>query len=282
MADADAPRTGPITDATVPAREAATIVLLRDGADGVEVLMQQRHLETDFVGGALVFPGGAVDPGDATLPDDLVADADIPRVAAAFRSEPGAARAILVAAAREAFEEAGVMLAVDAAGDEVVPEQLDETDIVAAREALASRDKSQGDLPGLLTSRGWRLSLSALRPYAWWVTPDGLHRRYDTKFFVTSVPTGQDRTASADEVEVVNARWLRPSDALAMEADGSATVIFPTRRVLADLAEHDDVASVLARVDGSSTTIERLQPRIVTIDGQVMVTLDDGTPPEAP
>jgi 8-oxo-dGTP pyrophosphatase MutT (NUDIX family) len=264
-----------------PARDAATVLIVRDAADGLEVLLQERHVETDFVGGALVFPGGAVDEGDGMLDPGLWTGADPAAVGTALGADASGGLALLVAAAREVFEEAGLLLAVDADGVPVPAELLTVEDVARTRGELAARDAG-GDLPGLLRRHGLRLDLGDLVPWAWWVTPEGMHRRYDTRFFVTPVPGAQRGSATSDAVETTSARWLRPADALAAGLDGRHTIIFPTRRVLADLSRHDTVAAAMAAARAGVPSIARLQPRVLREAGRVLVTLDDGSPPEEP
>lgn len=266
---------------TRPTRDAATVLLLRDGDSGLEVLMQERHLETDFVGGALVFPGGAVDPDDGDLPPGRWRGADLARVGAALGADEAGALALLVAAARETFEEAGLLLAVDADGSTVGADLLARPDVAAVRAELAARDDG-GDLAALLEAHDLVLDLGALEPFAWWVTPEGMHRRYDTRFFVTAVPAEQADAASGDAVETMSARWLQPAQVLEDGRAGRWTVIFPTRRVLEQLAAFDDVAAVLDAARGDRLGIERIQPEVVRVDGRVLVQTGDGRPPEEP
>ena len=272
-------RVGEHDGQTRPAVDAATVVVVRDGAAGLEVLVQERHVETDFVGGALVFPGGRVEDADRDLDPSLVAGGDPAEVGARFGTDERGGRGLLVAAARESFEEAGVLFAVDAQGDPVDGALLDEPDVAAARAALAARD-DRGDLAALLRDRALRLTLDAYHPFAWWVTPDGMHRRYDTRFFVAAVPAGQVDTATSDHVETTSARWLTPAACLDGHETGRFTVIFPTRKVLGELAEHARVADLLDAIAGR--TPDRIQPTIVTVDGQVLVQHPHGGPPEVP
>ena len=262
-----------------PAHDAATVIVVRDGPGGLEVLVQERHVETDFVGGALVFPGGRVEDGDRDLDAELWRGGDPAEVGRLLGTDERGGLGLLVAAARESFEEAGVLFAVDGQGEPVDAALLDDPDVAAARAALAARD-DRGDLAALLRERGLRLTLDAFRPFAWWVTPDGMHRRYDTRFFVAAVPPGQVDTATSDQVETTSARWLTPDDCLAGHTDGRFTVIFPTRKVLAELAAHDDVEHLLATT--ADRRPPRIQPTIVEVDGQVLVQHPHGGPPEIP
>lgn len=262
-----------------PALDAATVIVVRNGDEGLEVLVQERHVETDFVGGALVFPGGRVEDTDRDLDPALWTGGDPSVTGARFGTDERGGLGLLVAAARESFEEAGVLFAVDADGAPVGGDLLDEPDVAEARAALAARD-DRGDLAALLRARGLRLTLGAYHPFAWWVTPDGMHRRYDTRFFVAAVPPGQEDTATSDLVETTSARWLSPAACLDGHESGRFTVIFPTRKVLAELADHATVADLLAVIADRSP--DRIQPTIVQVDGQVMVQHPHGGTPEVP
>ena len=272
-------RVGEHDGASRPALDAATVIVVRDGPTGLEVLVQERHVETDFVGGALVVPGGRVEDADRDLDPALWQGGDPADVGARLGTDERGGRGLLVAAARESFEEAGVLFAVDSSGAPIDGALLDEPDVAGARAALAARD-DRGDLAALLRRRGLRLTLDAFHPFAWWVTPEGMHRRYDTRFFVAAVPPRQVDTASSDQVETTSARWLTPGDCLAGHSDGRFTVIFPTRKVLADLAAHDDVASLLAAATDRRPA--RIQPTMVEVDGELLVQHPHGGPPEVP
>ena len=272
-------RVGEVDGRSRPALDAATVIVVRDGAEGLEVLVQERHLETHFVGGALVFPGGRVEDDDRDLDPVLWVGGDPADVGARLGTDERGGLGLLVAAARESFEEAGVLFAVDADGRPVDGALLEEPDVAGARAALAARD-DRGDLAALLRARGLRLTLDAYHPFAWWVTPQGLDRRYDTRFFVAHVPPGQVDTASADHVETTSARWLSPDACLAGHVDGRFTVVFPTRKVLEELAGHDDVTGLLAAIEGRRP--DRIEPTLVEVDGAFLVQHPHGGPPELP
>lgn len=264
---------------TRPAVDAATVVVVRDGPGGLEVLVQERHVETDFVGGALVFPGGRVEERDRDLPSDLWVGGDPADIGDRLGTDERGGLGLLVGAARESFEEARVLFARGPDGALVGSDVLDDPDVEAARAALAAREAG-GDLAALLRDKGLTLDLGGFHPLAWWVTPAGLHRRYDTRFFVAVVPGSQRDTARADRVETTSARWLPPAACLAGGEDGRFMVIFPTRRVLAELAEHGTVSDLLQAVDGRRPP--RIQPEIIEVDGTVMVQHPHGGPPEIP
>jgi len=206
----------------VPVRDAATVMLVRDGDDGVEVFLMRRHLRSVFTAGAHVFPGGAVDESDH------VAGAD----------------PFVVAAIRESFEEAGALLALDGEG-----ELADLRDPEVAERFAAHRLAVHGGeraLLDILEDEGLRPAYGALHFFSRWITPPGAPRRYDTRFFVAAAPPHQ--TYVHDDVELIESDWFRPRDALDRFRAGELELIRPTEVSLEALAVHDTVADVLASV----------------------------------
>ncbi len=208
------------------AAPSATILLLRDGAEGIEVFMVVRNYQIDFASGALVFPGGKVDPGDA-------AEAVRRRCRGADGLDEEAIT-LRVCAVREVFEECGVLLA-DRGADTFA-------DAEAVRAAVHSGDM---DMDGLMSAHDLHLDLSALVPFAHWITPDVMPRRYDTHFFLARAPKRQD--AQHDGNESVDSVWINPGRALREAEDGKWTIIFPTRMNLMKLAESATVAEAMER-----------------------------------
>lgn len=263
------------------ATPSASVLVVRDGDAGVEVLMLERHLDSDFVGGALVFPGGKVDPADAALPAHLGQDVDDvdADVAALGVDDAAQARAFRAAAVRETFEEAGILLAHHRDGRPVTADDLADEAARAARAGLVDRGPVDA-FHAWLDAAGLVLDLGALAPWSWWVTPVGVHRRFDTRFFVATVPPEQRDGAAIDAVEVTSARWTTPRDAVAAHHAGAATVIFPTRCNLDDLAVHgraDDAVAAARR-----RPLTRILPTVTVEDGRPLVHHPDGRAPEAP
>jgi 8-oxo-dGTP pyrophosphatase MutT (NUDIX family) len=190
-------------------------MLLRDGADGLEVFVLRRTTAAAFAGGMYVFPGGRVDDADG--------DGDL-----GYR----------VAALRECFEECGVLLARDAAGAHVAD----------GHPALARRhDVHDGgvDLRALCDEHGLTLDLDDLPWVAHWITPKGeTARRFDTRFFVAVAPVEQ--TSQHDDTETVASEWVRPADALRRQREGELMMMPPTIANLQFLAEHADAAGAMA------------------------------------
>lgn len=198
-------------------RQAATVVLLRDGEDGLQALLVRRHGQSGFMPGATVFPGGKIDRED----QDATALGRLPSLPGLSREE---VRAVLVAAVRELHEEAHVLLAVDARGDGVTLEQVQafSAEIDAKRQGhrLAS-----ADWHAALRARSWRIDLRGLAVFAHWLTPPSEARRFDTWFVAAPLPQGQ--AAALDPHETTDLQWLRPAEALQAHRDGGALLLPP-------------------------------------------------------
>ncbi|HEY1246018.1 MAG TPA: NUDIX hydrolase, partial [Hyphomicrobiaceae bacterium] len=200
----DGPRDLPGTP--VSARPASTAAILRDGPGGIEVFMVVRHHEIDFASGALVFPGGKVDAQDA---DEAWSD-----LAPAAPAAPD--RAFLVAAGRETFEEAGLVLARRRGAADLVDASTADRLVEAHRARLLRGDASFADV---LRSEGLTLALDLMVPFAHWVTPEAMPKRFDTHFFLIAAPVNQ--LGAHDGGESVEGLWIAPSQALA-EAQAGA------------------------------------------------------------
>ena len=240
---------------------AATVVLMREGADGPEVLLLRRNRATGFVPGAYVFPGGRVDSGDGEDAlvgrwDGLTAQGARSRLGLGADADPPAI-AYYGAAVREAVEETGLLPGV-VMGDGVGSggDERGASAILDAREALLG---SGVPFARVLRDLGARLDGAAVEYIAHWVTPAIEPRRYDTRFFAAKVAAGS--TAVYDEREMTDAVWLTPRAALALHRDGRLPMIFPTIRTLEDLRDFATVDELLAHYRGR--TIARVQPEIV-------------------
>ena len=239
-----------------PLRPAATVLLLRPSADGTpEVLMLRRHGRSGFAANVWVFPGGVVDERDGDVPPQRIDGLDAGREAARLGWDAGRLTTYAVAAARETFEEAGVLLARDAAGR---PVDTARDDVVALRAALNERG-SDADFTAWLADEDLTLELGSLTPWLRWVTPIQEPKRFDTLFFLATMPEGA--IARHDDIETTETRWITAADALA--AGGDFPVIFPTARTLGWMAAHDTLAALRAHAAGLAT-IEPLQPHIFT------------------
>lgn len=248
------PPTMKFTDQEVSLRDAATVVLLRDGSDGLEVFMLRRNLDSDFVGGAYVFPGGGVDTADreADLDDICVGRNDTDASTAVDLDRGGLG--LWIAAIRESFEEAGLLLAYDEHDD------LVDLDTDADRWARHRRLVDAGDrsILEVCETEKLRLAVDRMHYFARWITPEGPVRRYDTYFFLAAAPTEQ--TPLHDDRETIDNRWLRPADGLHRVLAGELTMLPPTISVLEALRDFDTVDDAIAavrRIDAVPTILPR-------------------------
>src|SRR4051795_11500729 len=210
----------------VELRDAATVLILRDGepdADGdtLEVFMLRRNLKSDFVGGAYVFPGGAVDPEDRHENLEPVCVGRTDADASARLGIERGGLAFWVAAIRESFEEAGVLLAYDADGAIVDLDDAASAERWAAHRAAV--DTGELRLVDLCEAEGLRLAVDGIHYFGHWITPEGAPRRYDTRFFLAAAPTNQ--TPLHDDHEVIANTWLRPADAIARAKSRELTMM---------------------------------------------------------
>jgi 8-oxo-dGTP pyrophosphatase MutT (NUDIX family) len=253
-------------------KQASTVLLLRDGAAGLEVYLLRRTKGMPFAGGMTAYPGGGVDPRDADTEIGWVGPSPA-EWAAAFGCDEPMARELVCAAVRETFEEAGVLLAGDpdgGSGPGGVVLSVSGDDWEAQRQALLSRELSLTDL---LAGRGLALRSDLLRPFAHWITPPIEPRRYDTKFFAAALPVGQEARDVSGEAD--EAQWLTPSAALAEHRAGSRPMLPPTIHTLSQLQAFPDVAAALA--GSPPEPLRPISPTFVEeADGRWAV-LDDGT-----
>ena len=219
---------------TAPPRDAATVVMLRDTAQGLEVFLVKRHGASDVMGGAYVFPGGKLDAADAQLDSERHLDQS-PAALHTALGEPdidvSTAKGLYVAALREAFEESRVLFAQGAPGAPSVHAAL-----------------QRGALPfnQMLAELALRLQTREVLPWSRWITPrmpSISTKRFDTRFFVAAVPSDQE--ARHDDHETTASVWLHPRTALAHYWSGQIELAPPQIMSLAHLARHTTVHSVL-------------------------------------
>ncbi len=209
---------------------AATVLIVRDGENGLELFMVRRHHQIDFASGALVFPGGKTDPQDEDRRLHLLCDGPEDDLCV-YR----------IAAIREAFEECGVLLARTADDQALVS-----GDHVAELDAWRNRiHKGEASLHDLLTGEHLRLACDLLIEFAHWVTPPLMPKRFDTWFFL--VPAPRDQLLIHDGHESVDSVWIRPDDAIRAAKDGTHTIIFPTLCNIEKLAVSNSVDDALDR-----------------------------------
>jgi len=218
-----------------PVRPAATLALVRDGASGLEVLLLQRTWQAAFLPGYFVFPGGAVDRRDPDL-RALSSGGDDATISQTLSLDEGGVD-YMIAALRECFEEAGLLLAVDARGRLLTRQH---PALSAGREALRRERLS---FRALCQQHGLGLPLDRLAYLGHWQTPPGAPRRFDTRFFVALAPP--DQTAAHDGSETIAHRWQAPGEVLAEHRRGELALGYPTLRTLRLLADFATAESLL-------------------------------------
>jgi 8-oxo-dGTP pyrophosphatase MutT (NUDIX family) len=252
--------TGAVSDA--PARpptpqEAAAIILTRDGPAGLEALLLQRHPKSRFSPGAFAFPGGRLEAVDSA-PGVVARCRGLGRTEAARRlrdvQPPERAVGIWVAALRELFEEAGMLLAY---GPNEWPVSAAFLEGVRAQRTRCREDSAA--FGRLLAERDLTLATDRVAYWAHWITPEERPIRYDTRFFVAAA--WADQVVEPDGLEMVAAQWIRPDDALVRHEARELVLPLPTQRILASLSEHGDVAALLAAAGGRD--IRSIRPRII-------------------
>lgn len=249
--------------APAAARDAATVVIVRE--EPVEILMLKRPGTMAFAAGAYVFPGGRVDPADA---DRRIGWYGTPpeEIGSMLGASPEQARALVVAAVRETYEESGILLAGRPDGGTVIPSgpgwEADRTALNAGELAFAD----------LLVRRSLVILADRLVPWARWVTPAAEPRRYDTRFFAAIVPPGQ--TADGHLAEADKIAWTAPGAALDAARAGEIMLLPPTAATLSEFAAAGDVAGFL----GQRREITPIQPRILVTGGQAWLEVPGGVP----
>ncbi|MEU5917432.1 NUDIX hydrolase [Streptomyces sp. NPDC047141] len=238
----------------VEPRRAATVLLLRDGATGPDVHMLRRRTSMAFAGGAYAYPGGGVDPRDEQ-PVRWAGPSLETWAARLGLDDPAQAQAVVCAAVRETFEEAGVLLA-GRTEDGVVGDTTDE-DWERDRVALVARELSFADF---LDRRGLVLRSDLMGAWARWITPEFEQRRYDTWFFVAALPAGQrTRDVSGEADRTV---WIRPAEAAAGYDRGELTMMPPTISTLRTLEPYGTAADALVAAAGQDMAPVLAQARL--------------------
>ncbi|WP_167001211.1 NUDIX hydrolase [Mumia sp. ZJ430] len=244
------------TDA-VPPKDAATVVLLRDGVYGVEAYLMRRQRSMAFAPGMYVFPGGGVDPRDSDV-DVTWAGPTPQQWADRFGCDTAVARALVCAAVRETFEEAGVLLA--GPDSDTVVSDTSGADWEADRQALESHTLAFSDF---LARRELVLRTDLLAAWTHWITPVFEPKRYDTRFFVAVMPHGQRVGTLTGEAD--HASWMPLRAALASVDSGEMAMLPPTAITCNEIAAMPSADAVLA--SAGARTIVPIEPRLVEIDG---------------
>ena len=240
----------------VTPRPASTILLLRDSAtvaSEIEVFMMVRHYEIDFNSGALVFPGGSVDKGDK----EIIAD---PALYSGADGLDAGALSFRIAAIRETFEESGILLARPSGSTALIDARR-----ASEIEAINRADLCDGKISFLkvLTDNGMLLALDELVPYAHWITPEGMPKRFDTWFFLAAAPPEQ--AGAHDGKESTDSIWVSPREALAGGESGRFKLPFPTTRNLIRLGKQPNVKAALDDIKGKP--IVTVMPVMTKLNG---------------
>ncbi|MGH3733163.1 MAG: NUDIX hydrolase [Acidimicrobiales bacterium] len=243
---------------TLVPRLAATVLTLREAPNGYEILMLRRNVRSEFMGGVFVFPGGAVDDDDVAVPVYGLTD----EMASRRLGLDHGGLAFYVAGLRELFEEAGLLIACNDQGHEIRFTALEDLERLGSyRRSLNAGEIAFAEI---MAREGVRLDLRGVGYLAHWITPQGLSRRYDTRFFVVLAPEGQP--ATHDSNETVDQRWMRPVDALVAQRNGDFDMVVPTIRNLESISHLSSASEALdfARALGLVTAVE---PRIIERKG---------------
>lgn len=235
---------------TSPARAAATVVMLRDAAQGLEVFLLKRHGLSDVLGGAYVFPGGKVDSGDAALNHSAHLDQSADALHVALNEtdiDHATAAGLYVAAMREAFEESGVLFVQNASAG-----------VATQASALLRQGHAFADV---LAQMALRLNTASIVPWSRWITPKMASvssKRFDTRFFISAVPAGQ--TACHDNHEATESVWLAPRAALTQYWAGQIALAPPQIMSLAHLSHFENVEAAMSAARASRPALVEPEP----------------------
>ena len=242
-----------------PARDAATIALVRRGTRGTETYLLRRQPTMEFAPGMYVFPGGGVQESDREVVEWVGPSCS--DFGERLGCDPDTARGLVVAAVRETFEESSILLAGPDAT--TVVGDTSDASMQAARLALDSGEMSFGDFLG---SHGLLLRADLVGAWAHWITPAFEPRRYDTRFFVAAVPEGQ--TVGSLPGEADRATWASVADVLDAVQEGEAAMLPPTWITCAELRDLDPLEALAVAADRD---IVPIQPRLVERDGELFL-----------
>ena len=245
----------------VPAKDAATIAVLRHGEQGLEAFLMRRQASMAFAAGMYVFPGGGVHAEDAEAVRWVGPAADY--FAQRFQTTPEVAYSLVVAAARETFEETGVLLA----GPDENSVAADTTEYHDAREELERHEYSFADF---LHRNKLVLRADLLGAWAHWITPGFEPRRYDTRFFVALLPEGQRIDTVSEEAD--HSLWAPLSRVLEKVDRGEAAMLPPTAVTCRELSLHS-ATSVLSA--SAKRLIRAIEPKLVEVDGEMWLDTDN-------
>ena len=234
----------------------ATVMLLRDKPGGIEVFMVKRHHQIDFASGALVFPGGKVDPHDR--------DPQLRALCDGTAAMDDYQLSLAACAIREGFEESGILLARNPSSAGT----LDARAATALADWRARLNSSDVGLVEFLKTKDLRLACEGLVHFAHWITPTFMPKRFDTHFYLAATPVGQ--LGRHDGSESVDSLWVDPIEAI---EDKRWTIIFPTKMNLQKLGEAKSVADALARAKAAK--VVPVEPKVENRDGKQVLTIPE-------
>jgi 8-oxo-dGTP pyrophosphatase MutT (NUDIX family) len=249
---------------------AATVTLVRDSAQGIEVLMMRRNLKSGFVPGTHLFPGGSLDDADDTTELHAICAGMSDVDASCKLGVASGGLAYWAAAIRESFEEAGILVAYDESRRVIA---LD-------RPALAERfrlhrhalNAGEREFIAIMRDEGLLLAADQLVYFSHWITPVSAPRRYDTRFFIAVAPPSQ--VPLHDNQETISHLWVRPAEALDRHRAEQFDMRLPTVRTLEEFAAYDNVDSLMHGMR-NKTDIDANLPRI-TKKGNYLLPGDPG------
>ncbi|WP_416900118.1 MAG: NUDIX hydrolase [Minwuia sp.] len=240
--------------ADVVPKPASSILLVRDGETGLEVFMVTRHHQIDFASGAMVFPGGKVDAADS--------DASVRQVCIGAEALDDTQLGFRIAAIREAFEETGVLLASGHEG-----EDLGTGRYLALKETYAADMEANRVTMGEMAERERLMfDLRMLQPFAHWITPAVLPKRFDTPFYMAEIPESQSASALHDGTEAVESVWINPAEAVRRADAKEVTMVFATRLNLIKLSRANSVAEAMSQA--REDPLVPVTPKVYAKDGR--------------
>lgn len=261
MSEREVSASGPV----VP-RPSAAVTLLRDGEHGAEVFLVRRHVRSEFVPDVYVFPGGTVKADDAETEQ---APGRCAPLAAEVDADTALGTGFRVAALRECFEEAGVLLA--RRGD--APLSVTPEDVALFANYRQGLNDCTLQLSVVAEREGLTLSTDHLLHWAHWITPESYPMRFDTHFFLTGMPAEQQ--AAHDDLETTASVWITPESALERFENGDFPLVFATIHQLRALSGLASIADARARFEGMP--VRTIRPRVAVSGGEETIILSDDT-----
>ena len=240
-------------------RPAATVLLLRENQNQIEIFLQRRNPKATFVGGVYVFPGGKVDTQDGNFPEHCLS---LPAADANILQQRGGLTSI-IAAIRECFEESGILLATHADGSEINNDAFNHSNFEKNRQAVLNQERTFADF---CQEHEFKLAIDQMAYLSQWITPEPSPIRFDTHFFVSPMPNYQQ--GNHDGYESVESVWWTPSEALEKQAQGDIQLILPTIRSLQQIRDFNQVTTAMDYFKANQPT-PTSDPKLLSLDGQI-------------